>query len=264
MPMNGNDTNGGSLCGVSDANCPSEDWSQSYADYLVQYIHCYADAGLNITHLGFLHEPDFTTNYTSMRSSGTQAAEFIRILYSTLPKLTLSHIGINCYGIEDWSSQVGMLEELSSGAVTSCPSQHTRTPAPRFPMDTKHTVWLTEPAELNGTRTAAWYSNGSAGLQGGKRNLKLNRMDGNNVIHFKRLWAFGPRSRSVKPSAIMVGVSGAQSGVEISAFRNTDESVAVHPISTGSLATGMTVKVVRGVAMLRVMSRTMSLMNRMT
>ena len=36
MKTNGNDANGGSLCGVTGATCASGDWRQSYADYLVK------------------------------------------------------------------------------------------------------------------------------------------------------------------------------------------------------------------------------------
>lgn len=60
MKTNGNDANGGSLCGVSGATCSSGDWKQAYADYLVQYVKFYAQEGVNITHLGFLNEPDLT------------------------------------------------------------------------------------------------------------------------------------------------------------------------------------------------------------
>ena len=60
MKTNGNDANGGSLCGVSGATCSSGDWKQAYADYLVQYIRYYAAENVSITHLGFLNEPDLT------------------------------------------------------------------------------------------------------------------------------------------------------------------------------------------------------------
>lgn len=36
MKTNGNDANGGSLCGVPGASCSSGDWRQAYADYLSQ------------------------------------------------------------------------------------------------------------------------------------------------------------------------------------------------------------------------------------
>lgn len=42
MKTNGNDANGGYLCGVPGANCSTGDWRQAYADYLVKYIQLYA------------------------------------------------------------------------------------------------------------------------------------------------------------------------------------------------------------------------------
>ncbi|KAK5624840.1 hypothetical protein RRF57_000556 [Xylaria bambusicola] len=60
MKTNGNDANGGSLCGVSGASCLSGDWRQSYANYLVQYIKYYLEANVTITHVGFLNEPELT------------------------------------------------------------------------------------------------------------------------------------------------------------------------------------------------------------
>lgn len=39
MKTNGNDANGGTLCGVTGAKCSSGDWRQTYADYLVRCVH---------------------------------------------------------------------------------------------------------------------------------------------------------------------------------------------------------------------------------
>ena len=47
---NNNENNGGSL---------KPEWYQAYANYLVQYVKFYAEAGVNITHLGPMNEPDF-------------------------------------------------------------------------------------------------------------------------------------------------------------------------------------------------------------
>ncbi|MBE3041510.1 hypothetical protein IMZ48_02795 [Candidatus Bathyarchaeota archaeon] len=58
MKTNGNDANGGTLCGVSGASCQSGDWKQAYADYLVQYVKYYEAENVTITHLGFINEPD--------------------------------------------------------------------------------------------------------------------------------------------------------------------------------------------------------------
>lgn len=47
------------LCGTPGHDCASGDWRQAYANYLVQYVKFYQQEGLDITHLGFLNEPDF-------------------------------------------------------------------------------------------------------------------------------------------------------------------------------------------------------------
>lgn len=51
MKSNNDDANGGTL---------SSTWFSAFAAYLIQYISYYLDAGVPITHLGFLNEPDFT------------------------------------------------------------------------------------------------------------------------------------------------------------------------------------------------------------
>lgn len=58
MKTNGDESNGGYICGVTGATCSSGDWRQAYADFLVQYIKFYQESGVTITHLGFLNEPD--------------------------------------------------------------------------------------------------------------------------------------------------------------------------------------------------------------
>jgi hypothetical protein len=55
----GNEANGGYLCGTTGHTCSSGDWRQAYANYLVQYVKYYNQAGIPITHLGFLNEPDY-------------------------------------------------------------------------------------------------------------------------------------------------------------------------------------------------------------
>lgn len=60
MKTNGDEANGGYLCGTTGHNCSSGDWRQAFANMLVKYVQLYADAGIPITHLGFLNEPDYT------------------------------------------------------------------------------------------------------------------------------------------------------------------------------------------------------------
>lgn len=51
MKSNNDENNGGSL---------QTGWYQAFANYLVQYAKFYAEAGVNITHLGPMNEPDFS------------------------------------------------------------------------------------------------------------------------------------------------------------------------------------------------------------
>lgn len=60
MKTNGQDSNGGYLCGTTGHTCSTGDWRQAYANFLVQYVEYYKQVGISITHLGFLNEPDYT------------------------------------------------------------------------------------------------------------------------------------------------------------------------------------------------------------
>lgn len=59
MKTTGTDANGGYLCGTPGHECSTGDWRQAYAAFLTQYVKYYQQEGINITHLGFLNEPDF-------------------------------------------------------------------------------------------------------------------------------------------------------------------------------------------------------------
>lgn len=60
MKTNGQDVAGGYLCGTTGHTCSSGDWRQAFANFLVKYVQLYKQAGIPITHLGFLNEPDYT------------------------------------------------------------------------------------------------------------------------------------------------------------------------------------------------------------
>lgn len=205
-----------------------------------------------------------------MRMSGSQAADFIKVLGPTLEKENLTSVGINCCDPEGWSSQAGMLGQLGPvDSYLSTVTAHSYTSSPGSPLNTRHRVWQTEAADLNGAWQGAWYANGGAGdgqtwanniytalvsanasgylywigAQTGATNSKLVRIDGNTVTPSKRLWAFGQWSRFVRPGAVRVGVQGAPSGVRVSAFQNVDGAVAVQFINTGAAAASVQVKV---------------------
>ncbi|OAL50611.1 putative endo-exoxylanase [Pyrenochaeta sp. DS3sAY3a] len=272
MKTNNNDANGGSLCGVSGATCSSGDWKQAYANYLVQYITYYKELGVDVTHLGFLNEPDLTTSYASMRSNGQQAADFIKVLKPTLDKANFTNVKVTCCDAEGWSSQQGMMSALSGvssmlGTITA----HSYTSQPGSAINTPHRVWQTENADLQGPWATTFYSSNGAGeglnwankisdaitranasaylywvgVQGGPTNSKLIRIsdDKKQVIPSKRLWAFANWSRHVRPGAVRVAASGGPSGSKVSAFRNVDGTLAVQVIQGGAGAGAVTVKV---------------------
>ncbi|KAK3380053.1 glycoside hydrolase superfamily [Lasiosphaeria ovina] len=276
MKTNGQETNGGAICGVPGATCSSGDWRQAYADYLVAYVKFYRDAGVNVSHLGFLNEPEFSASYASMSSNGAQAADFIKVLYPTVQAAGLGNTtGIVCCDSEGWGNQVSMTNAIKSAGAESmlkAVTSHTYTGGPSGAMNTKVPVWLSEQCDLNGGWSTSWYGSGGAGegltwannvysavVNNGvsgyvywegvqwpnpNTNEKLIKVDNrtNTYEVAKRLWALANWSRFVLPGAVRVGSSGG-SGVKTAAFKNTDGSIAVVAISTGSSASNVNIKV---------------------
>ncbi|KAK0609220.1 glycoside hydrolase superfamily [Bombardia bombarda] len=184
-----------------------------------RYIQLYKESNVTITHLGFLNEPELTTSYASMRSTAQQAVDFIKILHPTLAAANLSSpISIACCDAEGWSSQSSMLATLKSvddmlGTITA----HAYTSSPQSPMNSRHPVWQTEAADLQGAWTSAWYARGGAGegwtwannvytavvnanasaylywigVQAGNTNSHMIHINNGKVEASKRLWALG-------------------------------------------------------------------------
>lgn len=166
MKTNNRDSNGGYLCGVPGTNCTTGDWRQAYADYLVKYIQFYGESGVNVTHIGFLNEPDYSTYYASMLSNGTQSASFIRVLHPTLQKANLSHVHIACCDATGWQVQINMTKDLVAegvepliGVITS----HPYTSAIDSTQPTTKKVWETEYSDLLGGWSTDWYTSGRLG-----------------------------------------------------------------------------------------------------
>ncbi|PQE14058.1 glycoside hydrolase family 30 protein [Rutstroemia sp. NJR-2017a BBW] len=263
MKTNGKDTNGGYLCGVTGKNA-----LRAYANFLVQYIKDYASEGITITELGFLNEPDYVTSYSSMQSSGTQAADFIKILHPTLASAGLS-VGINCCDMVGWNDQITAAAQLIAAGVENMISRitsHGYSSDPKTPMDTTRPTWMTE-RETTDAWNANWYQSGASsegftwaqliytavvnanvsayfyweGIEITTNNAGLIQISGTTVNPSARLWAYGQWSRSVRPGAVRVGTSGAPSGVLTSAFKNTDGSVSVQMLNTGSTSQSVSI-----------------------
>ncbi|KAK1769171.1 glycoside hydrolase superfamily [Phialemonium atrogriseum] len=279
MKTNNNENNGGTLCGMPGAaTCQSGDWRQAYASYLAAYVRFYREAGVNVTHLGFLNEPEFAASYASMSANGNQAADFIKVLHATLVAENLTDTtGIACCDSEGWGNQVNMMNSIrSAGAedLMKAVTSHTYTGGSSGAMNTKVPVWLSEQCDLQGAWTTAWYSSGGAGdgltwanniysavvntgvsgylywegvqWPNPNTNEKIIKVDNatNTYEVANRLWAFANWSRYVRPGAVRVGSSGGGGGsVKTAAFKNLDGSIAVVAINTGASASPVSVKV---------------------
>lgn len=200
-----------------------------------------------------------------MQSSGTQAAEFIKILRPTLDKNNLTSVGINCCEATGWSVTGQHASQIASAgalgmvyAITS----HEYTSRISGTLSTKARVWQTEYSDLNGGWSTAWYSSGGAGdgftwantvmntvtnsnlsayifwegvqdrATNNNNNEKLILVDGQSYTVSKRLWAFA-QWRVVRPGAVRVGASGG-SNLKSAAFVNVDGSIAVVIINSGT------------------------------
>jgi glucuronoarabinoxylan endo-1,4-beta-xylanase len=267
MKTNGDQANGGTLCGVPGATCSSGDWRQAYANYLAQYIKDYASEGVRIAGVGFVNEPNLTTSYSSMVINPEQAVDFIKVLGPTLKADRLS-TRIVCCDAEGWD-----LAPAYTSAIMSDPlarfyvgiiSSHGYTEAPTFPLSAgnKH-VWQTEwanfdtfdPAWDDGTAAAGftWAQNIYTGLTSANLSAFLhwwgvNTSDTNSgLIHYdqtantlttsKRYYAFVNYSRFIRPGAVRLGASSSNSGLEVTAFRNRDGSLVIVALNTATTAT---------------------------
>ena len=71
-------------------------------------------------------------------------------------------------------------------------------------------------------------------------NEKLILVDNNDYVVSKRFWAFAQYSRTVRPGAVRVGISGG-SNLRSTAFVNKDGSIAVNIINSGTGAVTLSV-----------------------
>ncbi|KAK8862142.1 glycoside hydrolase [Apiospora arundinis] len=180
MKTNGNDSNGGHLlCGSSSSSSsPScgggEDWRKAYARYLAQFLRFYREReGIEITHLGWLNEPDLNQTYASMLSDGFQAADFARILRQTLRDEGFGYVRLVCCEATGWTQGAAILAEFQTtiteaegdeAALLDVYAAHAYSADAQTPLKTTiPKVWQTEWADLDGSWNPAWDNLGKAG-----------------------------------------------------------------------------------------------------
>jgi glucuronoarabinoxylan endo-1,4-beta-xylanase len=264
MKTNGDESNGGTLCGVPGATCTTGDWRQAYANYLVQYAKDYQAAGVPLTEIGAFNEPNLTTSYSSMVMNPTQAANFIAVLGPTVKKAGLKTQIVCCDG-EGWdtaqSYASGIASNPTANASTSILSSHGYTQDPNSALTgtgSKH-IWETEWSKFDAFDTT-WDSGTDAsgftwaqyiytGITAAHLSaffywwgVGFNSTDNGALIHdnngtviaSKRLWAFANYSRYIHPGATRIGVTSANSSLETTAYTNPDGSVAIVVLNTST------------------------------
>ena len=272
MKTNNSDINGGTLCGVPGATCGSGDWRQAYANYLMQYAKDYAADGINLTYVGPENEANLApSGYDGMTLTPAQTANFIDVLGPTLAASGLA-AKVQCCATEGWdyAQQYAAAIEADSVANSYTPvfSSHgyTQAPASALPGWTKpawQTEWSTfetwDPAWDDSTAasgltwaqhiytglTAAnlsaflyWWGSTTPSSNGD--NESLIQINGSTVTSSGRLWAFANYSRFVRPGAVRIGATSSNSADDLTAFKNTDGSVAIVALNTAQTADPVT------------------------
>lgn len=279
MKTNNTDFYGGYLCGVYNTSCESGDWRQAYADKLVKYIQDYEEKGIHIDYVGFLNEPDLSTPYASMQSSGRQAADFIKILAPTLQEAGLS-TEIACCDGSGWEQNRARLsgiqryhQQKNLGLVTS----HGYSSYPGAPFNTPLKVWQTEWSTFDNLNFN-WYTAGGSQSDGitWANNIR-NTFVNSNVTGFlywwgaaeknntnegliyinstgtdvvkptKRLWAHAHFGKQfVRQGAYRIEASSDNTALNVSAFANTDGTTAVQVINNSNDTEKVTLSLTAG------------------
>jgi O-glycosyl hydrolase len=260
MKTNGSAIDGGTVCGEPGASCKSGDWRQAYANYLVQYAKDYAAAGVPLSYVGPENEANLSVGQDSMIMSPAQTANFMEVLGTTLARSGLSTRAECCASVGwDYAQQYATAIEADqvADAATALFTSHGYFVAPSSRLKGwSKPVWETEwapfgfqvwdPSWDDGSASSgfAWAQDIYKGLTGADLgaflylwgasmtsltgpNTGLVYVKGNTVAASGRLWAFAGYSRFVRPGAVRIGTTTSAAGLEVSAFRNSDGSIAV-------------------------------------
>jgi O-glycosyl hydrolase len=271
MKTNGATSGGGAVCGTPGATCSSGDWRQAYANYLVQYAKDYAAAGVPLSYLGPENEANLSTSYDSMQMSPSQTANFLDVLGPALASSGLS-TKMECCATEGWDYAQQYAAAIESDptalADTAAFTSHGYTAAPTTPLSgwskpAFQTEWSTfetwDPAWDDGTDASGmtWAQHIYQGLTGANLNAFLYwwgsttpaengdnegliQINGSTVAASGRLWAFANYSRYIHPGALRIAATSSNGGVDISAFKNTDGTVAIVALNTQTSADPIT------------------------
>jgi glucosylceramidase len=263
MKTNGTDIRGGELCGVPGTSCASGDWRRAYADYLVQYLRFYRQEGIRLTDVGFTNEPDWTASYASMRFTPEQAADMAKVLG---PALRRSGLGTRmvCCDSFGWQQQAAYSAAIEADPVAdryvTTHTGHIYASPATAPLPTGNHTWMTEWNPTGNTWNESWDDgSGWAGITvaesihqafadagasayvywvamslGATRAFVQLPASGDGYRVSKRLWAFAAYSRFIRPGAVRTAAQVADPDVKVTAFRNSDGSMVLELLNTGT------------------------------
>ena len=263
MKTNDFATHGGTVCGIPGASCKSGDWRQAYAKYLVQYAKDYAAAGIPLSYVGPENEGNLPVKFQdSMIMSPAQTANFMGILGATLARSGLA-TGAECCAAIGWNyaqQYAAAIEtDKQANTATALFTSHGYFVPLNSPLKGwSKPVWETEwapfdtgpfdPAWDDGSLSSGftWAQNIYTGLTAANLSAFLYLwgantstttitgpdtglvyVKGNTVATSGRLWAFAGFSRFIRPGAVRIGTTTSATGLDVSAFRNSDGSIAV-------------------------------------
>ncbi|KAF8847511.1 hypothetical protein BDZ45DRAFT_754822 [Acephala macrosclerotiorum] len=209
-------------------------------------LFSYQRAGINITHPDFLNEPDVSPSYAGMRSNGSQAVDFLKIL---VPALKSSGFG-------DRRRRKSTQRILPHGYSSPTTPLHTTLPtwqtewadlttpftslwdsAPQTTDPDSGEITTTEGTEADGP---IWASNIQDGLVNSNTSAFLHWMGAeessgpdtlirvnatmNSFTVSKRLWAYANFGRYVKPGSrrVYANSSSTWEDIGVSAFESKE------------------------------------------
>lgn len=264
MMSNGRDTGGGVLRGLPGTSPEGGDWRAAYAEYLLEYVRCYRREGIDITHLGFVNEPDLflvkaedEVGYAAMRMDPEQVVDFVKVLGPAIRRSGLA-VSLVCCDAMSWARQeeytAAVEADPEAARWVSVHTGHSYAEPARWRLPTRRHTWMSE-WEPN-VEANTWISGWDSGtredglrlaedIHGALTEARVNgyiywlgasvggtralvRLDGARYEVSKRLWALAGFSRFVRPGAVRVAASTTNPHIRVCAFVGPEGETVVN------------------------------------
>jgi O-glycosyl hydrolase len=266
MKTNNSPTNGGTLCGLAGATCASGDWTDAYADYLVAWADFYKDEGVEIDGIAFANEPDYTSNYESMRLTPAQAVEFTKTAGPVFDEAGYDLLCCESFGWTQGKNYHSAIQEDGEASQwVDVLTAHSYASRSDTAFETDKSLWMSEwSASVAGLTSfnANWdspTSTGSDGIrmvdhmmdsltranatgylwwlgvsQGGSGSLMVVDVANDTFTVGSRLYGMAAFSRFIRPEAVRFDAVHTIPDLKVAAFENADGSQTVQLLNNGA------------------------------